>query len=827
MMNLLVGRENALSALGSHLDSTSQGSGGCVIVDGPLGTGKTRLLQATAMEAAERGLAVAAGRASGTHQSIPIHLLTNLLQQVMPGEADLDDLVRPDRNPFWLIDRMGALVEDAARRHPLVIVLDDAQQVDDVSGLVLRELVESLASSPVLWLLSRRPDPTSSMAQHAIDWLADHAAVRLYLGALDNEAVAELCTSVLGAKPDSSVLSWAARCGGNPLLVESLFSALVQAGEVVIVNGTASVAAERMPKGVLTAVGRLLDEVPTAVRRLLVCGGRLGQTFTIEGAAALLGESALDLFSSVDLAVQEGLMLREGEELTFAHEVIGEALQHAAFQEGEPSAVMPSGVASAVPATMPPAVRSVAVGITAPATPPTSPAPRPPGCHCDRLAARAISSLGDLFDETPRTLACAVRLLAGAGKGTEADRLADIALRPGTDAADEAQPFPASANCDTCERPLWTWLSRALVAADQFEEATAVCAVVKKEAEKLGETWPKALWHGHRAEVFAAEGRLEEARTEAEAALCLADQSPPEDSVPARLVVARINMHHGDLATVSDQLRAAERIVAADASADRARLDWALAQFHAASGRPAMMVQTLINPEGQGTPDPLLFTEARTAAATIVRLAGRTGFGAEAQQAARFARRMAELNPAVLSLVAGAEHAEGVLRDDPDALHRAAELYRLAARPLAAGSALEDAARVEQGMRKKSRPTRLLESAMKLYLDCGAQRDAARVQKKLRRLGMQQVRGLGADQPKSGWESLTGAELRVVQAIVDGKTNREAASVLFLSPHTVDSHLRRVFSKLDIKSRVELTKHFIAHEAFSPAMATHQQGAAG
>ncbi|WP_371530671.1 DUF2791 family P-loop domain-containing protein [Streptomyces sp. NBC_01283] len=931
-MNALVGREHALSTLGSHLDAAARGSGSCVIVEGQFGTGKTRLLKATALEGADRGLTVIAGQARGTDQPLPLQWLINLVRHVTPGAAGLGDLARPDRNPFWLMDRLGELLESAARRHPLMIVLDDTQRIDDVSGLALRGLVQSLAPSPVLWLLARRPVSTRSLAQHAIGWLADHSAVRLHLGTLDDEAVAEMCTRTLGAKPDASVLSWAARCGGNPWLVENLFNAFIDAGQVVIMDGTASVLAERLPADVHAAVGRLLGQMPAATRRLLVCGRKIGQAFTAEEASVLLEFPAAELSASVDDAVQAGLLHKDGGKLTFAHEVIGEALRQAAFQE-EPAGAVVATATSATPVPAPvddtvapasdPRVQPVG-RITAAAAMHRSPDGATGGCGCDELTARAMSTLGEPFDELPRTLAPAVRLLAAAGRSAEAGRLAAIAVRPGIKAAAEthlslelgqglrdagrhdmsaellqrtlarhdiceldraklkgaitgttkrvsglpgsvpapwrgqpvslappltsgrdavshsataptAESFPATEpgkaaqhGCGGCGRPLWAWLLRALIAADRWEEATAVCTAVRQEAEKLGTSWPRSLWHGHHAQLLAATGRLEEARAEAEAALRPTDRTAPEESVPARIVLARISMLRGDLATASEQLRTAERLVTEESAPDKVALDWVLAQFHAASGRPEMTVQTLINVEGQVTPGPLLFAEAPTAAATLVRLAKQVGLAAEAEQTADFARRIAERNPTVQSLAGGAEHAEGTLRGDPAALHRAVELYRLAGRPLAAAGAFEDMAQVEQSLRDRPRAVRLLESAKELYLDCGAQRDVARVQKKLRHLGVLNVRGLGADLPKSGWASLTSAELRVVRAIVDGRTNREAATALFLSPHTVDSHLRRVFSKLDIKSRVELTKHFIANESHSPVLSASQQhGSAG
>jgi DNA-binding CsgD family transcriptional regulator len=62
------------------------------------------------------------------------------------------------------------------------------------------------------------------------------------------------------------------------------------------------------------------------------------------------------------------------------------------------------------------------------------------------------------------------------------------------------------------------------------------------------------------------------------------------------------------------------------------------------------------------------------------------------------------------------------------------------------------------------------------------------------------------DRPSFGWGSLTPAEEAVSELVADGLTNREVAERLYLSPHTVDSHLRHIFRKLDITSRVQLAR---------------------
>jgi DNA-binding CsgD family transcriptional regulator len=65
-----------------------------------------------------------------------------------------------------------------------------------------------------------------------------------------------------------------------------------------------------------------------------------------------------------------------------------------------------------------------------------------------------------------------------------------------------------------------------------------------------------------------------------------------------------------------------------------------------------------------------------------------------------------------------------------------------------------------------------------------------------------------ASQPraKSGWDSLTDSELKVVNLIAAGATNREVATQLHLSVHTVKTHVHNAFGKLGIASREQLAQ---------------------
>jgi DNA-binding CsgD family transcriptional regulator len=159
----------------------------------------------------------------------------------------------------------------------------------------------------------------------------------------------------------------------------------------------------------------------------------------------------------------------------------------------------------------------------------------------------------------------------------------------------------------------------------------------------------------------------------------------------------------------------------------------------------------------------------------------------------------------VATVRGAAAHVRGLVASDADVLAEAVVGFEEGPRPIALASALEDAGVALAQRGDHDEAVAQLGRALELYAAAHAAWDETRVRGRLRELGVRR-RLVSPKRPDAGWEALTDSELAVVRLVAEGMTNREVASQLYVSPHTVSTHLRHAFSKLGINSRVDLTR---------------------
>jgi DNA-binding CsgD family transcriptional regulator len=161
--------------------------------------------------------------------------------------------------------------------------------------------------------------------------------------------------------------------------------------------------------------------------------------------------------------------------------------------------------------------------------------------------------------------------------------------------------------------------------------------------------------------------------------------------------------------------------------------------------------------------------------------------------------------PAIPLFTGVAGYARGILEGDAQALLAAADVLHGLSRPLLYAAAAEDAGAELARTDRRGEAVDPLTAAFDTYLHHEALADARRVGRELRRLGVQR-RIVTQPRAKTGWDSLTDAELTVVNLIAQGDTNRSVAQRLHVTPHTVKAHLHNAFAKLGVNSRAQLSK---------------------
>ncbi|MDI5969361.1 LuxR C-terminal-related transcriptional regulator [Streptomyces sp. SL13] len=349
------------------------------------------------------------------------------------------------------------------------------------------------------------------------------------------------------------------------------------------------------------------------------------------------------------------------------------------------------------------------------------------------------------------------------------------------------------------------WHARLLTRVRELPEATRLLDELTTSCDVADDAGVSAALTTCRAEFALASGDAGSAFAEANIGLGLAEGAGAYTLLPdLHVVLALSAVRQSDTST---GLRFA-RNLGDDALLGRTahvpgQCVWAAAQAFEADGGPAgvsHLVERLIA-DDQLTRE--LFASQPAAAAWHVRLARSMGDERLAFKCVVQAESLTVKSWGFRSPHAAALHAEGLFEKDPDKLRAACELY---SDGWASASAAEDLARTWSSLRLgQDRAVEQLKRAAVDYERAGAARDLARVASKLRDLGVRSGRvrrPMRHDGHRTG--SLTDTEFAVANLVSRGLTNVQVGRQLYISAHTVAFHLKKIFRKMEVSSRVEL-----------------------
>jgi DNA-binding CsgD family transcriptional regulator len=346
-------------------------------------------------------------------------------------------------------------------------------------------------------------------------------------------------------------------------------------------------------------------------------------------------------------------------------------------------------------------------------------------------------------------------------------------------------------------------LAVALTATGAFVEAESLLSHDRDEIVENGDRmwWPAVTIRLGR--LYLASGRLGDAASVTQAGIDAAAEVGVSLFVPlGRSTLAAVHVMLGNLPRAAAEVA---RVRATYEGMDEpfllALCHWIDARVVASEEGTARAADIMADVYDDPVANFRLFLEEPAIAPWLVRIAIAANHRQRAERVVAAVEALAAGNTEFMSIVAMAVHTRALMDRDSDGLQRAVASFR---HPWARALATEHLGQLlARGDRTAARET--FERAAHGYDDIGAERDARRVRLALHDLASPR-RGRAAAKPIEGWGSLTNAELRVVELVAQGLTNVEVARRMTLSRHTIDFHLRHIFRKLNINSRVALTR---------------------
>ncbi|HYK27833.1 MAG TPA: AAA family ATPase [Streptosporangiaceae bacterium] len=332
----LVGRDTELAMLVRSVAELAEGRGGCLLIEGEPGIGKSTLVRAALEEVADVGCEVFWGAGDELGQALPLLPLLEGLRvrepSANPRRNSIVSLLRgeitADRGAdvsAALAEQLLALISEQSSLRPTILVIDDLQWADQASVALCGRLARSARQMPLLLIGTMRPVPQRDDLLALRRVVGDTA--RLRLGGLTGPAVAELVATLAGGTPDERLLKLADGAAGNPLYVTELVAALARSSSLTITDlGAARLVSDAAPSSLSAAIADRIGFVSGQVREALRAAALLGVDFAVPDLAIVLGRGVADLVPALSEARAAGVIVESGSGLAFRHPLIRAAL---------------------------------------------------------------------------------------------------------------------------------------------------------------------------------------------------------------------------------------------------------------------------------------------------------------------------------------------------------------------------------------------------------------------------------------------------------------------------------------------------------------------
>ncbi len=312
-----------------------------------------------------------------------------------------------------------------------------------------------------------------------------------------------------------------------------------------------------------------------------------------------------------------------------------------------------------------------------------------------------------------------------------------------------------------------------LAVVGRLDDAAAQVADGTEQARREGNAMALAIWATDDGVVHLTAGRLSAARAAAESLPPPQRTAVTELDMMRMVILAEVAVRTDDRTLLQQMVNDARDAYSTGSSVVRrgaahvlALAAWQRDDVHDAMRWLGGDIALFESPIWPQVLDRVIFS-ARVASA-----AGDAGLRARVLQATDLLERE---QPAIPLFTGVAGYARGILERDAQALLAAADVLQSSSRPLLYAAAAEDAGGELARTDHADKALDQLNAAFDTYLHHEALADARRVGRELRRLGVER-RIVSHPRAKTGWDSLTDSELKVVNLIAAGVTNRDVAT---------------------------------------------------